>query len=105
MKTLYIKITGKVQNVNFRYSTKQLAEKLKLTGWVRNLENEGVEILANGNENNLKQLLDWAHHGPSNAKVKNIKYEWINKSRTFGMRYSKKVRDKKYEFDKFEIKY
>jgi len=90
IKSLHIKITGKVQNVNFRYSTKQLAEKLNLTGWVRNLENEGVEILANGNKDDLKQLLEWAHHGPNNAKVENIEYEWINK---------------KYDFDKFEIKY
>lgn len=89
MKNLYIKISGQVQDVGFRYSTIQLAKKLNLTGWVRNAEDGGVEILAQGEENNLQKLLDWAQDGPPNAQVKNIEFEWG---------------EIKSRFDKFEIK-
>jgi len=50
-------VKGKVQGVGFRATTKLIAEKLQLTGFVRNLSNGDVEICAQGEKEILKQLL------------------------------------------------
>jgi acylphosphatase len=90
MKQLHLKISGQVQMVGFRYSAIRMAQKLNLTGWVRNSEDGGVEILAQGEENNLQELLDWAHSGPSSARVENVEYEWGESGG---------------KYDKFDVKY
>ena len=82
-KSIFIKISGKVQNVGFRYATKKLADQLGLVGRVRNTEDWGVEILAQGSENNLKQLLDWCRSGPPNAQVEKAEAEWTEKEYAF----------------------
>lgn len=74
MKQLHIKISGRVQGVGFRYSTVQLAQKLNLTGWIRNSEDGGVEIMAEGEENNLQELLKWTQTGPPSAQVENVEH-------------------------------
>lgn len=75
-KQLHIKISGQVQGVNFRYYTIELARQLNLVGWVKNTEDGGVEISAQGEENNLQKLLEWAYHGPSSARVEDVEFEW-----------------------------
>lgn len=75
-KKIYIKVSGRVQGVYFRYYTSQEAQKLDLTGWVRNTEDGGVEIVAEGEESKLKKLLAWTYQGPSNARVKKVEFEW-----------------------------
>lgn len=87
IKRLKIKIYGKVQMVGFRYSAVELAEKLNLTGWVRNVQDDGVEIVAQGEEKNLQELLNWAYSGPSGAQVEKVEFEW---------------QEFKNEFDKFK---
>ena len=72
MKTLSIIVSGKVQGVYFRQSTKKLAEQLLLTGTVKNLDNGDVEIIATGTEEQLQALLSWCRKGPSGARVENI---------------------------------
>jgi acylphosphatase len=66
-------ISGKVQGVSFRFHTCELAAKLKLLGFVRNLPDSRVEILVAGPLKNVEQLTDWATRGPSEAKVKDVK--------------------------------
>jgi len=75
-KRIHIKVNGLVQGVGFRYYTIELAKQLNLTGWVRNTLDGGVEILAQGEEDNLKELLNWAYHGPKSARVENVEYKW-----------------------------
>ena len=62
-------ISGKVQGVWFRASTKEEADRLSLTGWVRNLPDGRVEVLACGDVEKIKTLQTWLKHGPLLAKV------------------------------------
>ena len=65
-------ITGKVQGVGYRFSAKQQAEQLGITGWVKNRPNGHVEIMAEGYQQQLNQLLTWAQNGPQFANVDDI---------------------------------
>jgi acylphosphatase len=73
---LHAIVSGRVQGVNFRYSTLQRAQALRLTGWVRNLPNGTVEVLAEGPQPMLAQLLDFLHRGPPYAHVQSVQAEW-----------------------------
>lgn len=65
-------VTGQVQGVFFRASTQQKATQLGLTGWVRNLRDGGVELVACGEEAALKRLEQWLWQGPRHAHVENV---------------------------------
>lgn len=67
-----ISIHGLVQGVFFRAETQALAQKLDLTGWVRNLPDGSVEIHAEGTEDALKELEAWCHRGPPGAQVEEV---------------------------------
>jgi len=71
-KHLNIKIYGRVQGVLFRYSAKQKAKESGIKGFVRNELDGTVYIEAEGEEENLKQFLDWCHKGPFFASVKKV---------------------------------
>lgn len=62
-------VWGRVQGVWFRESTRAMAERLGLTGTVRNLPTGEVEIVVEGPDTHVKMLEAWAHHGPPNARV------------------------------------
>lgn len=62
-------ISGKVQGVCFRATTKAEAQKLGLVGWVRNLPDGRVEVLACGEKKALELLHMWLKKGPELAKV------------------------------------
>lgn len=53
-----------------------MAQQLGLVGWVRNTEDGGVEVLAQGNTEKLEKLAEWAKKGPPAAHVTNINIEW-----------------------------
>ena len=65
-------VSGRVQGVFFRAATKQKADTLQLTGWVRNLDTGEVEVLAVGDEAALQQLEAWLHRGPIAARVTSV---------------------------------
>lgn len=65
-------ISGRVQGVWFRASTQEEAKKLDLTGWVRNLQDGRVEVLACGDEEKLSQFYQWLHQGPELAIVDDV---------------------------------
>jgi acylphosphatase len=71
-----ILITGRVQGVFYRHSTKQKAEALGLGGWVRNLPDGSVEIEAEGPKDKIGSLIAWCRHGPPNAVVDGVAIEW-----------------------------
>jgi acylphosphatase len=62
-------VSGKVQGVWFRASTKTEAQRHNLKGWVRNLADGRVEVLACGDEKQLELLEQWLHKGPDLAQV------------------------------------
>ena len=76
-------ISGKVQGVFYRASAKEQADKLNLTGWVRNLPDDSVEIQVEGQKENIKDFLDWCYVGPPNAVVSNIDIEYLQPTGEF----------------------
>ena len=66
-------ITGRVQGVFFRTSTRKQATILSINGWVRNLPGGQVEVLAEGEGEAVKNLITWCHKGPPGAYVEEIK--------------------------------
>ncbi|MBE9567274.1 MAG: acylphosphatase [Proteobacteria bacterium] len=67
-----ILVSGRVQGVFFRDSTRQKANELDLTGGVRNLRDGRVEVLVCGDEISLESLINWLKIGPKSAKVTTI---------------------------------
>ncbi len=62
-------VEGRVQGVYFRDFTRQEAERLGLSGWVRNLKNGAVEAEYQGPEAEVKRLTAWLHQGSPRAQV------------------------------------
>lgn len=72
-KCVSISVSGKVQNVGFRYHTRDMARKYQLKGFVRNMPDGTVYIEAQGQEAALRLLEDWCQKGPMWARVREIK--------------------------------
>lgn len=73
IKQIEITVTGKVQGVFFRESTKGEASKMGIVGTVKNLPNGNqVFIVAQGEEEKLAQLIGWCHQGPPTANVEKV---------------------------------
>ena len=77
IRSLQCIITGKVQGVLFSTWVHGQAESLGLKGWVRNLDEGKVEILAQGDEANLKELQTRLLAGSPLARVDGVEYRWI----------------------------
>jgi len=69
-------VHGRVQGVSFRYYTQRLAQELRLTGYVRNLWDGSVEVVAEGHRPALDELLSCLRVGPRAAFVAQIDTEW-----------------------------
>ena len=70
-----INVSGRVQGVGFRYSTLQAANRIGLTGWVRNERDGSVEIHAEGRPEKIAALLDWLEAGgPSSSRIRGINH-------------------------------
>ena len=76
LKQVHLFVRGRVQGVFFRASAQREAKRLGLTGWVKNRLDGAVEFLAEGEEDALKELLGWANHGPSAARVERVDVRW-----------------------------
>ncbi len=74
-KSIKFLVSGRVQGVFFRTSTKTQADKLALSGWVRNCENGEVEGVASGTEQQLGIFISWLKQGPRMAQVDKLKIE------------------------------
>lgn len=73
---LHAFIKGRVQGVGYRYHTLQTAQELGLSGWVRNLRDGRVEVLAEGNHEILNQFLRDLRKGTFSAEVRDVDYEF-----------------------------
>ncbi len=69
-------IEGRVQGVYFRQNILERARELKLTGWVKNRYDGAVEVLAEGEEMVVKELVEYCHRGPRAAVVNKIRVDW-----------------------------
>ena len=72
----HIYVEGRVQGVAFRGYARKRAAELDLKGWVRNLYDGRVELVAEGEKANVEALIRWLNVGPSMARVENVNVEW-----------------------------
>lgn len=72
VRALRCQISGRVQGVGFRYSARERALDLGLTGWVRNLSGGRVEVFAQGPAQMVEVFLTWLHDGPTAARVERV---------------------------------
>ena len=77
-------VSGRVQGVFFRASTQQQAQRLGLSGWVRNTSNGDVELLACGEPEQLHELNGWLWQGPPQARVVKVVSEPAEEAFTGG---------------------
>jgi len=71
-------VSGRVQGVWYRSNTQQKAKSLNLTGWVKNLADGRVELVACGEKEHLNQLNSWLYQGPPLAEVKEVQAEALS---------------------------
>jgi acylphosphatase len=72
----HLLISGRVQGVFFRSETGFHARRLNIRGWVRNLPDGRVEAVFEGEESNVKQLIDFCKKGPPGARVTGVNVSW-----------------------------
>ncbi|MDD2807060.1 MAG: acylphosphatase [Patescibacteria group bacterium] len=83
MKRVTLIISGEVQAVGFRTAAVREANKLGLTGYVKNLPAGSVEVVAEGEEGNLNNFIIWCYNGVGLATVSNIKTSWTEATGVF----------------------
>ncbi len=90
MQTIRLIIKGKVQGVYYRQSTREKAQQLGITGTVKNLADETVEILACGTPEQLQQLKEWCRQGPTRALVTDVLEEVLPHQEFYGFRIERR---------------
>ncbi len=83
-------ISGRVQGVFFRMETMRAADRIGVTGWVRNKRDGTVEAIFEGNQSKVEAMLNWCREGPPHARVTEVKAD--------REQYSG-------EYDRFEVTY
>jgi acylphosphatase len=78
LERIHLLISGRVQGVGFRYSALRTADSLGLRGWVRNLPDGRVEVMAEGDRGILDEFVQWCRRGPAGANVTNVSIESRN---------------------------
>lgn len=68
----HVRITGKVQGVYFRAETLREANRLGITGWVRNAEDGSVEAIFEGESGPIKAMIDWCWRGSPFSHVQTV---------------------------------
>lgn len=71
-RAVEVRVTGRVQGVSYRWTAAQEAERLGLSGWVRNEPDGSVAAHVEGPDEQVAAMLDWCRHGPSGARVDDV---------------------------------
>jgi acylphosphatase len=71
-----VRVSGRVQGVNYRWETKRAAERAGVRGWVRNRGDGTVEAVFEGARAALEAMLDWCRRGPPHAAVQTVTVDW-----------------------------
>ena len=69
-------VEGRVQGVFFRACTREQAESLGIKGWVRNKGDGTVEAIFEGQRDTVQSMIEWCHHGPPYARVREVTVSW-----------------------------
>jgi len=72
----HVYVSGKVQGVFFRSETADLAQRLGINGWVRNLSDGRVEAVFEGEKKQVEEEIEFCRSGPSGAYVQNLDVGW-----------------------------
>jgi acylphosphatase len=72
----HLYVSGQVQGVFFRDSAHERAERLGLTGWVKNLPDGRVEALFEGPSERVREMVRWCEQGPPHATVEDVRTEF-----------------------------
>ncbi|MFX1302468.1 MAG: acylphosphatase [Promethearchaeota archaeon] len=80
---IIIKVYGLVQGVFFRYTTRKIARKLGLTGYVKNMADGTVYIEAVGPADKLLELLEFSKKGPKHAQVERVEHKYTTPTNEF----------------------
>ncbi|HEU4324610.1 MAG TPA: acylphosphatase [Roseiflexaceae bacterium] len=72
----HIRVSGRVQGVNFRSNTREQARSAGVSGWVRNLDDGRVEAVFEGPRSAVQRLVSWCYSGPGYARVERVEVEW-----------------------------
>ena len=75
--------SGRVQGVGFRMTAEEVARALGVVGWVKNLRDRRVELVAEGEEETLRQFLDALQSGAMKNFIQQVEVSWSNASDTF----------------------
>ena len=80
---VHLRISGRVQGVFYRASTRDEARKLGLKGWVRNRSDGTVEAMVEGPRAVLEELVRWCGKGPTYARVEKVEQNWTDPTGEF----------------------
>lgn len=69
---VHVYISGRVQGVFFRDSTREKAREVGVNGWVRNMRDGRVEAVFEGDESKVDEMIQWCHEGPGSARVDQV---------------------------------
>lgn len=89
-KRIHAYYTGRVQGIGFRITAEEAARDMGVLGWVKNLRDGRVELVAEAEEETLKRFVEEIRNGPLKNFIKQVEISWSNASDTF---------------DEFEIRY
>ena len=76
-------VYGRVQGTNYRYYTKRRAQELGLKGYVKNLSDGTVEVVVEGDEGKLKELIEFCKNSPGISHVTSVKIRFENAKNVF----------------------
>jgi acylphosphatase len=72
----HLTISGRVQGVCYRMETKFAADRIGVSGWVRNRTDGRVEALLEGSREQVEELIEWCRTGPPAARVHDVEISW-----------------------------
>lgn len=72
LQTMLITVSGRVQGVFYRQSTREKAMAIGIKGKVMNMPDGNVQIIATGSKEQLNKLLEWCKQGPPKALVSGV---------------------------------
>ena len=90
MKRIHVFYSGRVQGVGFRITAEETAHSLGVVGWVKNLRDGRVELVAEADQAALERFLDAIRFGSMENFITQVEISWSNATETF---------------DEFEIRY
>ena len=80
---IHLEISGRVQGVGFRDFTQRAARQLSIAGWVRNIPNGRVELVAEGKEAAIQKFQEQIKKGPLGARVDGVKTLTVDDAEKF----------------------